>query len=91
MGSDFHFVDRLAGLFALGVKAGGKGVKNLMQLAAYAKGLGMEKYRAANIFVSTSNPGLVRIVEYSMEDMRTHWEMFFHLLMFWQKRNKHEG
>ena len=59
-----------------------------MQLAAYGKGLKLENFRAANVFVSTKIPGLVKIIEYSADEMIQSWEMFFHLLMFWKTKNR---
>ena len=60
-----------------------------MQLAAYAKGLGLTDYRSANVFVSTVDPGLVKIVEHTKDDMNQAWDMFYHLLKFWQIKNRH--
>ena len=62
---------------------------NLMQLAAYRVGLGVPTARAANVYVSRSNPGLVVIKEWYQEDLSRGWEMFMHLLQFWQIKNKH--
>jgi len=61
-----------------------------MQLASYAEGLKLPKnYRAANVFVSTTEPGLVRIVEWSQDDLRQGLAMFLNLLSFWQVKNRH--
>jgi hypothetical protein len=62
---------------------------HLMQLAAYRVGLGMPDARCANVFVSRSVPGLVVIKEWSQDDLRRGWEMFFNLLTFWQIKNQH--
>ena len=58
----------------------------IMQLVAYAYGLGMNpgEFRTANVLVSTSVPGLVKIIEYTQEEMDTAWEKFKCLLRFWQ-------
>jgi len=57
----------------------------ILQLVAYAKGLGMrEGFRCANVLVSTSTPGLVKIIEYTQEEMQTAWEKFLCLLRYWQ-------
>ena len=58
----------------------------IMQLVAYARGLGFKEgeYRCANVLVSTSNPGLVKVVEYTPKQMETAWEKFLCLLRFWQ-------
>ena len=58
----------------------------IMQLVAYARGLGFKEgqYRCANVLVSTSTPGLVKIIEYTQEEMQTAWEKFLCLLRYWQ-------
>lgn len=62
---------------------------HLMQLAAYRFGLGIYKARCANVFVSRSVPGLVKIIEWSDEDLHRGWKMFDSLLQFWQFKNDH--
>ena len=64
--------------------------EHLMQLAAYRVGLGMPTARCANVFVSRTDPGLVRIYEWPDEDLRRGWSMFCALLEFWQLKNNHE-
>lgn len=64
--------------------------EHLMQLAAYRVGLGIPKARCANVFVSRNVPGLVVVKEWSLEDLDSGWEMFMHLLAFWQLKNKHK-
>ena len=54
--------------------------ENLMQLAAYRVGLGVPQARCANVFVSVSNPGLVKVHEWSEEDLERGWGMFTNLL-----------
>ena len=63
--------------------------EHLMQLAAYRVGLGMPEARCANVFVSRSVPGLVVVKEWSADDLRRGWEMFYNLLTFWQIKNQH--
>ena len=63
--------------------------EHLMQLAAYAKGLEIEYPYCANVYVSTTVPGLVRITEYSAADIERGWEMFKNLLLYWQAKNKY--
>ena len=63
--------------------------EHLMQLAAYRVGLGIPKARCANVFVSRNVPGLVVVKEWPLEDLDTGWEMFTHLLAFWQLKNDH--
>lgn len=64
--------------------------EHLMQLAAYRVGLGVPKARCANVFVSRSVPGLVVVKEWSLEDLDRGFDMFMHLLSFWQLKNKHQ-
>jgi hypothetical protein len=35
-------------------------------------------------------PGLVVVKEWPLEDLTTGWEMFMHLLAFWQLKNDHK-
>ena len=64
--------------------------EHLMQLAAYRAGLNIPNARCANVFVSRNVPGLVAIKEWSPEDMDRGWEMFQHLLKFWQLKNNYK-
>ena len=64
--------------------------EHLMQLSAYRVGLGAPKARCANVFVSRSVPGLVKVVEWSAEDLERGWQMFAALLNFWQLKNQHK-
>ncbi len=61
-----------------------------MQLSAYRVGLGIPKARCANVFVSRSVPDLVVVKEWSLGDLDRGWEMFVHLLQFWQLKNSHK-
>lgn len=63
--------------------------EHLMQLAAYRLGLDLPYARCANVFVSVTEPGLVVIKEWSQEDLERGEEMFYHLLKYWQAKNKH--
>ena len=64
--------------------------EHLMQLSAYRVGLGMPGARCANVFVSRSVPGLVKVVEWSQDDLNRGWQMFCSLLKFWQLKNQHQ-
>lgn len=64
--------------------------EHMMQLAAYRVGLGMQSARCANVFVSRSAPGLVKIIEWRPEDMVRGWKMFVRLLEFWQLKHNHK-
>ena len=60
----------------------------LLQLAAYRHGLNMPYARCANVFVSRSNLGLIKVFEWSEDDLKRGWEMFKCLLSFWQIKNR---
>lgn len=62
--------------------------EHLMQLAAYRHGLGVPHARCANVFISRTHPGVIKIIEWSEEELRTGWEMFQCLLQFWILKNK---
>ena len=62
--------------------------EHLMQLAAYRNGLHIPYARCANVFVSRTHPGLVKVVEWSDEDLLRGWEMFKCLLNFWKLKSK---
>lgn len=62
--------------------------EHLMQLAAYRVGVGMPNARCANVFTSVSYPGLVKIKEWSEEELQRGWKMFQALRNFWQLKNK---
>ena len=64
--------------------------EHMMQLAAYRVGLGMPTARCANVFVSRSVPGLAVVKEWPEEDLKQGWEMFTHLLSYWQIKNSHQ-
>jgi hypothetical protein len=62
--------------------------EHLMQLAAYRHGLNLDHARCANIFVSRTTPGLVKIIEWSEEDLKRGWLMFQCLLNYWKLKNQ---
>jgi hypothetical protein len=62
--------------------------EHLMQLVAYRHGLNLPKARCANVFASVTHKGLIRIVEWSEEELERGWEMFKHCLALWQLKNK---
>lgn len=57
--------------------------EHIIQLTAYKMGLGMPDARLINVFVSTSVPGLVRIVEHEDGDPR-YWQIFQACLKLWR-------
>jgi hypothetical protein len=64
--------------------------EHLMQLAAYRLGLNLPQARCANVFVSVTEPGLCVTKEWSEDDLERGEEMFYHLLKYWQAKNKHK-
>ena len=63
--------------------------EHLMQLAAYRVGLGLPQARCANVFASVTHPGLIKIKEWTEEELVNGWIMFKCLLDFWQAKNNH--
>ena len=61
-----------------------------MQLAAYREGFGMPTARCANIFVSSTHPGIVKLIQHDSDDLDRYWKMFVKLLEFWQLKNSHK-
>mgnify|MGYP003353185709 CR=1 FL=1 len=61
--------------------------EHLMQLAAYRIGFNLPKARCANIFVSVNSPVIVKIIEWSEEDLQKGWKMFQSLLTYWKLKN----
>jgi len=59
----------------------------LMQLAAYRQGLERPNARCANVFASRTHPGLIKVIEWSEEDLQKGWDMFQCLLKFWKIKN----
>lgn len=53
-----------------------------IQLEAYRQGLGMPDARMINVFISTSVPGLVRVVEH--EGDPKYWKIFLSCLNLWK-------
>jgi hypothetical protein len=72
-------------------EAGAKTLKtwdeHAMQLAAYRHGLGMDKARCAIVYVSTTQPGLAKLIEIQEEELQKGWKCFYSLLHFWQAKN----
>jgi len=62
--------------------------ENLMQLSAYRYGIGIPMARCANVFASRTHPGLIKILEWTEEDLQRGWKMFNHLLGYWKDKNK---
>jgi hypothetical protein len=63
--------------------------ENVIQLAAYRRGLGYPNARCANVFVSVLEPGLVHIVEHSEDDLIRGLSMFDYLLGYWKFKSKY--
>lgn len=59
-----------------------------MQLAIYRWGLKLEQADCYNLFISTTNPGLVQLHKWTEEELMRGHRMFFYLLDFWYEQNK---
>lgn len=62
--------------------------EHMMQLAAYRTGLDLPKARAANVFVSVTEPGLVVVNEWTQEDLTRGEQMFEALKTYWYKKTQ---
>lgn len=60
--------------------------EHVMQLSAYAEGLDVPN--AANVFVSVSDPGLVKVKVWTADEMERGWEMFYACLQLWKLKNR---
>lgn len=58
--------------------------EHIMQLGAYREGIGRPLARCANVFISTSVPGLAHTVEHEGADLYDGFQMFKSLLRFWK-------
>jgi hypothetical protein len=61
--------------------------EHVMQLAAYRNGIGLPLARCANVFASVTHHGLIKVVEWTEEELVKGWEMFQCLLEFWKIKN----
>lgn len=61
--------------------------EQLMQLVAYRMGLNLPHARCANVFLSVTHPGLVKVHEWPEADLKRGWEMFQNLLSYWKLKN----
>lgn len=61
--------------------------EHCMQLSAYREGFDLSKARCYNLFISTSVPGELKLIEWAEEDMVRGWDMFKCLLAYWKLQN----
>ena len=59
------------------------------QLAAYREGLKMPHAQCANLFVSRTHPGVVKLVSWDQLDLHRGWEAFKLMTKLWQNINKY--
>lgn len=59
--------------------------EQLMQLAAYSRGLGMPDALCANVYVDLA--GNVKVITHDPQDIEKAWQMFTHLLAFYRIKN----
>jgi hypothetical protein len=60
------------------------------QLVAYREGLCIQA-RCANVFISRTEPIIVRFCEHDEEDLRRGFRMFSLLLKYWQEKNRYDS
>lgn len=60
--------------------------EHAMQLAAYRAGLGLSEARCAIVYVSSTVPGLCKVIEIQHEELLKGWKCFYSLLHFWQAK-----
>lgn len=65
--------------------------EHAMQLAAYRHGLGTENARCAIVYVSTTVPGLAKLIEIPADDLAQGWTMFHSLLHYWQAKSAYRS
>lgn len=65
--------------------------EHAMQLAAYRVGLGLPQARCAIVYVSVTNPGLVKLIEIQEKELTAGWKMFYSLLQYWKAKTGFES
>lgn len=65
--------------------------EHAMQLAAYRHGMQMPGARCAIVYVSSTVPGLVKLIEITEEELAKGWTMFYSLLHYWQAKNTYRS
>ena len=65
--------------------------EHAMQLAAYRHGLGLEKARCAIVYVSSTVPGLTKLIEIQEDELQRGWTCFYSLLHYWQAKNTYRS
>jgi hypothetical protein len=62
--------------------------EHIIQLAAYRNGLDMPDAMCGNVFVSVSEPGLVKVEMHDEEELQRGWRIFQGLLSLWKEIKK---
>lgn len=65
--------------------------EHAMQLAAYREGLAYPDADCAIVYVSTTHPGLARLIQIPPDDLRKGWQMFCGLLDYWKAKTGFES
>lgn len=65
--------------------------EHLIQLAAYRMGLNLPQAKCYNLYISTEEPGLLQMKEWTEEEVNRGEEMFKHLLKYWQLSNNYDS
>lgn len=61
--------------------------EHYMQIAAYSMGLDMPTAQGGIVFVSRTEPGMVKLVLHTAEQRARGWQMFSGLLNYWRAAN----
>ena len=62
-----------------------------MQLAGYSHGLRLHDPAAAICYVSTTVPGLCKVIPVTIGELDRGWEMFIYLLGYWKAKNNYRS
>lgn len=62
---------------------------NIMQLAAYQRGMG-EKHKVANVLIDRSDPSLILIKKWDEEEVERGWKMFHHIFEYWKYMKRYD-
>jgi hypothetical protein len=65
--------------------------EHAMQLAAYRFGLGFPQARCAIVYVSTTKPGLAKLLEIPEPELVTGWKCFYSLLQFYKAKTGYDS
>lgn len=61
--------------------------EHCMQLAAYREGFDIPKAKCYNVFISTKEPGQVKLHKWTEKECQRAFKMFSHILEYWKLAN----